>query len=261
MKVAGIDFFSGTEEDAISLTMTGGLVLAPSGPGIAYELVTNSCYRNALAAAKLVLPDSGAMVLAWNTLHGWQRSYRLARLSGLRYLRALIANRHFRQPGATFWVMPSENDLTENLEWLKNNGLEHLSRRDCYLAPTYSRSDSGEVADSRLAEILEQKHPRFVVLNVGGGTQEQLGFWLSQHLDYRPSILCTGAAIAFLSGRQTNIPPWADRAYLGWLLRSISAPRKFIPRYWQARSVFWVIWKYGSRSPDLRSEAKRLDMR
>lgn len=256
MKVAGIEFFAGTEDDAIALTMSGGLVVAPSGPGIACDLLTDSYYRSALEAAVLVLPDSGAMVLAWNALHAWQPAHRLPRLSGLRYLRALIANPIFQRPSATFWVMPSENDLVENLLWLRSHGFPHLSRDDCYLAPLYSKTATGTIADPKLAEILRQRQPRFVILNIGGGTQEQLGFWLSQQMNYRPAILCTGAAIAFLSGCQARIPAWADRVCLGWLLRSLSAPAKFVPRYWQARTIFWVIWKYGTRFPKLRQEFK-----
>ncbi|HEY5752846.1 MAG TPA: WecB/TagA/CpsF family glycosyltransferase [Chthoniobacterales bacterium] len=256
MKVAGIDFFAGTEEDAIALTMSGGLVVAPSGPGIACDLLTDPYYRSALEAATLVLPDSGAMVLAWNALHAWQPTYRLPRLSGLRYLRALVGNPQFQRQDATFWVMPSENDLVDNLSWLRNHGFPHLSRDDCYLAPLYSRAATGAIADPKLADILRQRQPRFVILSVGGGKQEPLGLWLSQQLNYKPAILCTGAAIAFLSGRQANIPDWADRAYLGWLMRSLSAPAKFVPRYWQARTIFWVIWKYGTRFPELRQEFK-----
>lgn len=256
MKVAGIEFFAGTEEEAIAQTLQGGLILAPSGPGIASDLLTDSWYRSALESATLVLPDSGAMVLAWNALHAWRSAHRLPRLSGLRYLRVLVSHRDFQRPDATFWVMPSEKDLIDNLTWLRENGFSHLSHQNCYLAPVYSKTPSGAIIDEALLEILRQRRPHFIILNVGGGRQEQLGFWLSQQLDFRPAIICTGAAIAFLSGRQANIPPWADRAYLGWLLRSLSAPTKFVPRYWQARRIFWVIWKYGTRFPELRHGVK-----
>jgi UDP-N-acetyl-D-mannosaminuronic acid transferase (WecB/TagA/CpsF family) len=49
------------------------------------------------------------------------------------------------------------------------------------------------------------------------GVQERLGYALRKQLSYKPAILCLGAAIAFLSGGQANIPNWADRLMLGWL--------------------------------------------
>ena len=63
-----------------------------------------------------------------------------------------------------------------------------------------------------------------------------------------PVILCTGGAISFLSGGQANIPTWADRMYLGWLLRVIQSPRTFLPRYWNAAYEFpKLLWEERTR--------------
>jgi len=83
----------------------------------------------------------------------------------------------------------------------------------------------------------------------GGGTQERLGAYLKQNLSYRPSIHCIGAAIAFLSGDQVHIPVWADRLYLGWLYRCISEPRRYVPRYWDARKLVYLLIRYRERLP------------
>jgi len=69
------------------------------------------------------------------------------------------------------------------------------------------------------------------VIGIGGGVQEKLGLFLKENLRVRPAIYCIGAALAFLTGDQPPIPMWADRFYLGWLLRSIRQPRVFVPRY------------------------------
>ena len=60
-----------------------------------------------------------------------------------------------------------------------------------------------------------------------------------------PAILCTGAAIAFLTGGQATIPKWADRLYLGWLFRILQSPRKYFYRYLQAARLPFVLnaWK------------------
>ena len=61
--------------------------------------------------------------------------------------------------------------------------------------------------------------------------QERLGAYLRQNLDYMPTIICTGAAIAFLTGEQTDIPPIVDRLFLGWIFRWFSSPTRFVPRF------------------------------
>jgi UDP-N-acetyl-D-mannosaminuronic acid transferase (WecB/TagA/CpsF family) len=63
------------------------------------------------------------------------------------------------------------------------------------------------------------------VVNIGGGTQELLGWYLRRNVTGKPLIVCTGAAIAFLSGRQARIPSWADRFYLGWVMRILARNR------------------------------------
>ena len=68
----------------------------------------------------------------------------------------------------------------------------------------------------------------------------------------KPTIHCIGAAIAFLSGDQVNIPVWGDRFYLGWLLRCLSDPKRYIPRYWDARKLIALMVRYRDRLPDLR---------
>lgn len=252
MDILGIRFFSGSAEAAVRRTHEGGLVLAPSGPGLACDLLREPGYREAVQAADLVLPDSGAMVMAWNALHALAPRRRQSRLSGLTYLRALIGDSRFREAGATLWVMPSEDDLAKNFQWLREHGFDNLQRADCVVAPLYRKDESGRICDEMLAKIVHERKPRYLILNVGGGVQELLGWWLRQRLPRDVAIICTGAAIAFLTGRQADIPVWVDRWCLGWFVRCLSAPGRFIPRYWEARGIFWILMCYRSRLPAMR---------
>lgn len=252
MEILGIQFYNGSAQEAVRRTRDGGLVLAPSGPGLACDLIRNPAYQAAVQGADLVLADSGAMVMAWNIMHAFFPARQQTRLSGLKYLRALIVDEHFRAPEATLWLMPSESDLLENLEWLRDHGFPHLRREDCFIAPIYRKDEDGGISDVTLARIIEERQPRYVILNIGGGVQEQLGWWLRCHLPADIAIICTGAALAFLSGRQADIPVWADRLNLGWLLRCLSAPGRFIPRYWEAKGMFWTMIRYRSRLPVMK---------
>jgi UDP-N-acetyl-D-mannosaminuronic acid transferase (WecB/TagA/CpsF family) len=106
-----------------------------------------------------------------------------------------------------------------------------------------------EIDDPLLLERVERIRPQHVILTLGGGTQERVGLYLKRNLSYLPAIHCIGAAIAFLSGDQVRIPVWADRRYLGWLYRSISEPRRYVPRYWNARKLLYLLIRYRERLP------------
>ncbi len=90
-------------------------------------------------------------------------------------------------------------------------------------------------------------------MTIGGGTQERLGLYLKRHVARSPAIHCIGAAIAFLSGDQVYIPVWADKFYLGWLFRSVSEPKRYVPRYWEARKLLALMLRHRDRLPELEA--------
>ena len=80
-------------------------------------------------------------------------------------------------------------------------------------------------------------------------SRQPYGAWLKENLSYRPAIVCTGAAIALLSGAETVIPRWADATYLGWLLRIFGDPQRFLPRYLRATDLARLIFLHGRALP------------
>jgi UDP-N-acetyl-D-mannosaminuronic acid transferase (WecB/TagA/CpsF family) len=232
--------------EAVEFARNGGLVLAPSGPGLC-DLETDTNYRDALLAADLNLPDSGLAILLMRLLG----LGRLPRTSGLGFLEAVLELPELKKKHASFWVMPSQAALHLNLQWLASRGVG-IGEEDCYVAPIYPKT--GEVSDARLLAALQVRRPPFIFICTGSGTQEKLGHWLKENLSHRPAICCIGAAIGFLSGEQTRIPPWADRLCIGWLLRCLSNPRRFVPRYFRATRLVWLILRHGKNAPPLRGD-------
>ncbi len=246
--VLGVHFFAGDALAAVQRMLQGGLLVVPAAPALK-DLQTNLAYRQALLEADLVIPDRAFMVLVWNRLIARRcGGRRLRRLSGLEYLRLLLQQPDVRPAGRTFWIMAGERSAARNLAWLRGQGIA-VPESHVYNAPTYGPSDRAELEDAVLLERLQHERPRHIVVTLGGGTQERLGLFLRKRLGYTPGIHCTGAAIAFLSGDQAAIPVWADRLYLGWLLRVIDAPRSYGPRYWAARKLFELMVRYGASLP------------
>lgn len=238
-RILGVDFFQGTAQQAVERTQAGGLIVVPAAPALK-DLATDAGYREALLEADLVIADSAFMVMAWNRL----QHDSIKRLSGLEYLRELLLQPDVRKPGDCAWVMASPASAARNLAWLAAQGME-VPEECVYMAPMYGAA----IEDDALLALLERIRPKHIVVTIGGGTQERLGLYLKRHLSYRPAIHCIGAAIAFLSGDQVHIPVWADKAYLGWLFRSVSEPKRYVPRYWAARKLFALLRRYRDRLP------------
>lgn len=239
--ILGVDFFLGAAHQAVDRVSRGGLLVVPAAPALK-DIQTNTAYREALLNADVAITDSGFMVLVWNYL----QKDSIHRLSGLEYLRELLRREEVQQPGACVWVMANETSAERNISWLRSEGI-HVPPECVHIAPMHG----DDVSDPELLELIERVRPQHVIVTIGGGTQERLGLYLKQNLTYLPAIHCIGAAIAFLSGDQVFIPVWADKYYLGWLFRSISRPRQYFPRYWNARKLFTLIRRYRDKVPGI----------
>lgn len=242
--ILGIKFFVGDALQAVQKMNDGGLLVVPAAPALK-NLPHDDEYRKALLEADLVITDSAFMVLIWNYL----QHDSIRRLSGLEYLSALLKQSCFCESNKSFWIMANPESAEINRAWLREQGI-NLTADDIYMAPLYGKT----VHDPVLLERIKERRPRHIVVTIGGGTQERLGLYLRQQLDYSPSIHCVGAAIAFLSGDQVHIPAWADRMYLGWLLRCLSDPKRYLPRYWDARKLLALMVRHRSSLPELTEQ-------
>ena len=242
-QILGVRFFDGTAREAVEqMQRIGGLLVVPAAPALV-AIQYDEAYRHALVNADLAIADSGFMVLLWKIL----RRQSITRISGLAYLKQLLELPNLREPGRTFFVMPSEAARMKALGWLKPRNFL-AGPEDFYVAPRYGTS----VEDRALAETLNGRRPAHVIIGVGGGIQEKLGMHLRETLDYRPAIHCIGAALGFLTGDQKPIPDWADRFYLGWLLRLARNPRRYLWRFWAAHELPGLIYRYHEKLPPLR---------
>lgn len=239
-QILGVQFFNGDVDEAVHLTtQRGGFMIAPSGTCFA-RLREDEGYRRAVLTADLAIADSGLMVALWRIF----RRENVERISGLKYLKHLLAQLEAKGMTDVFWVLPTEMARQKLFDWSQQR-MFPLKRANCYVAPWYV----SEVQDGDLLSLVERYRPAHVVVAIGSGPQEKLGFFLRENLSYRPAIHCTGAALGFITGDQTPIPDWADRFYLGWFFRLLAQPRTFIPRLARALELPWLIWKYGEKLP------------
>lgn len=218
-----IRFVDGSFREIKAELDKGGLMVVPAAPALA-TIENDSSYYDALKESEFAILDSGFLCLALRFMKG----YKAQKLSGLAFLRQFIETLDSRQQDQVFLVDPSVSESKLNKELFLNAGIDLLENQ--YVAPMY---DSNEIIDEELLNILKAKKPKYIVINLGGGVQERLGAYLKTHLadTYAPSIICTGAAIAFMTNAQAPVPKIIDYLYLGWLARCISDPLRFVPRY------------------------------
>ena len=249
-QILGIKFFNGQVDCAIDfISEHGGFLVAPSGTCFA-RLQRDEVYRRAVINADIAIPDSGAMVLLWKLFC----NRKVSRISGLKYLRSLSAKLFSEKTRDVLWVVPNGRAQKNIARWLHQNDFP-FSEEDFYVAPMYDAT----AEDRELCERIENRQPRHVIVGIGSGPQEKLGYYLREHLNYRPAIHCIGAALAFLTGDQPPIPMWADRFYLGWFLRLLRQPRVFGPRYLSALGLPLLIARYRDRLPPMRNEQQRTE--
>lgn len=236
----GIRFWTGGVSDLLrNADEVGGLFTVPSAPSLA-QMRRDPSLAAAYRASDWAVVDGGYVATVLRLV--FRRNY--PRISGLQILQRLTgdaARRAVRlDERRVLWVVPSEEEKGRIDRYLVGQGFPEANR-DWYLAPFY-RTDA-DFEDTELVARVEAFAPDWIVLCIGGGKQEKLGWYLrrcgttshpSGGRANGPVILCTGGAISFLTGGQASIPTWADRTYLGWLFRVCQSPRVFLPRYWNA---------------------------
>lgn len=244
MSLLGISFWNAPLPNLFQeLWAQRGLLVVPAAPALA-ELPNDASYEAAVIDADFAIIDSAlvALILVFKTRG------RIERISGLRFMQGLLLGEERPRFVASrvLWVVPQKADAESIQQYLRTIALASVAQ-EFYEAPFYGSLT--EFQDAALFTAIESFRPDCVIICIGGGKQEKLGLALRNRFPRQFPILCTGAAIAFMTGAQVKIPTWADRAGLGWLFRTLHNPRTFGPRYFRAAWKFPVLlFRYRPRS-------------
>lgn len=210
------------------------LLMAPATAALIY-IKEDSAYYKALSQADILLPDGGLMMLLWNITHlRWGK-----RLSGYKCMQAYFKTLTFEASKSVFYIVPNEFEQKLCIQWLSKNHFYSTSD-SIYSAPQYNKE---AIVDSNLISILNKVQPSVIIIALGGGTQELLGAYIADTIHKKATILCTGAALSFLTGGQNKIPNWMDSLYLGWLWRCLCKPSVYILRYFKALKFIPLYFK------------------
>jgi exopolysaccharide biosynthesis WecB/TagA/CpsF family protein len=217
----GVKFIDINENDFEKIINNNGLFLFPSGPGLS-TILSQKKYHHSLKNADFVFFDSGFFVLLLNIL----KKIKVNKFSGYKFFKKFKSYLK-KNPTSIFLIDPNLKLSKNNRILIKNLGFKNQSINN-YIAPIYNTQN---LKDDHLLKLINKNKPKIILINIGGGTQEILGYYLKNKLNFKTKIICTGAAISFFTGDQAPNNNYVDKLYLGWLLRIVFNPLFFFKRY------------------------------
>ena len=164
-----------------------GLYTFPDASGLS-EINNNTIYHQSLIHSNFVFLDSGYFVLLLRLFKG----IKVNRFSGYKFITLFIDYLQNKITYKLFIVEPNIEVYNTNDTFLKNNNINISGQ---YIAPLYKKKF--KIKDSKLLDNLNKSKPDYILINLGGGIQEILGHYLKKNLNYKPTIICTGAALSF----------------------------------------------------------------
>ena len=232
IKFKGIVFKNFQSKDFKKIIKKKGLFLFPSGPGLS-SIEKEIPYLKALKNADYNFFDSGYFVL----LLKYFKKINVNKFSGYLFIKLFLEYIKKNNNKKLFLVDPNIRLSVSNTKLFNKIGVSKKNINN-YIAPHY---DSKSISDKKLLNIVKNIKPDYILLNIGGGTQEILGLYIKKNINFKCTIMCTGAAISFFTGDQAPINVFFDKIYLGWLIRIIFNPSVFLPRYLKTLKLINIV--------------------
>ena len=211
-----IKFYSGDYDQIKYEFDKGGVLVAPAASALA-NIDTDKQYYSSLKNSKIAILDSGFFCILLRIF----RFQKVKKLSGFLFLKTFLDN--FKNQQKILFIDPSRKSNILNVKFLKSKKIINFKT---YIAPNYKK----KFFDLKLLNLVNNYKPKYIVINIGGGSQEPLAIYINKNIKYNASIMCTGAALAFMTGEQAPINKFVDKLYLGWLTRIIWNPKLYLGR-------------------------------
>ena len=212
----GINFYTGTYHQIKKQFDKGGVLVAPAASALA-NIENDNIYFSSLRNADIAILDSGFFCILLRIF----KFEKVKKLSGFLFLKNFLEN--YNNKDKTLFIDPSKKSYYLNKKYLRSSKIYNFKS---YIAPKYKK----KIVDPVLLNLVKKYKPKYIVINIGGGTQEPLAIYLRNNIKLKISVMCTGAAIAFMTGEQAPINKIIDKIYLGWLLRIVWNPKMYLGR-------------------------------
>ena len=212
-----INFYNKSFNSIFLKINKGGYLVAPAASSLS-KIYENKIYYNSLIKSDVAILDSGLLCILLRIFKG----SKISKLSGYRFLKKFLNIKSIKNKKFLL-IDPNYNESIANKNYLKKINIFNVIS---YVAPLYKK----KIIDKKLIRLINKEKPKYIIINIGGERQEILASYIKKKVNFKVSIFCTGAAIAFLTKRQAPINDFIDKYYLGWFVRLVHNPRKYISR-------------------------------
>lgn len=188
-----------------------------------YQLIQNE--------AAMALPDGKPLSLV-SKLRGYKRAKRVPGPDLMTEIFKLSEEKNYRH----YFYGSSQNTIDS----LKNELLIKYPKLNIVgmYAPPFRQMTQEEDAEA-IRRINETK-PDYVWIGLGAPKQE---LWMAAHKDKIDGIMLgVGAGFDFHAGTARRAPLWMQEAYMEWLYRLLTNPKRLFKRYFQTNTEFiWLL--------------------
>ena len=228
----GIKFYNAGYQYVLDILLKGRKYLVIPA---AYALARSYYFKKELKALQksdIAIFDSGFFCFSLRLI----KNIKVDKFSGYKFLNFFLDDVRNRNK-KILSLDPSFEDLKYNKKYLQFKKFKFVKN---YLCPMYQDK---VIEDKRLIKIINEYKPEFIISNIAGGKQESLALYIMQNATANSSVICSGAALAFLTGRQAPITNFIDKYYLGWLIRLIYNPKIYLSRILFSFKLFFIVFK------------------
>jgi N-acetylglucosaminyldiphosphoundecaprenol N-acetyl-beta-D-mannosaminyltransferase len=96
---------------------------------------------------------------------------------------------------------------------------------------------------SQVLDFIQASNADFIFLAIGSPQQEIIAH-KAKPLLQKGVILCVGASIDYLTGKERRAPVWIQKLYMEWFFRFLQSPQKRFKRYFiSCPKIFYLLWK------------------
>ena len=162
----GIMFHNYDFKKLIGILDNGGYLVAPAASALS-SIKTNTKYLEALQKSSVAILDSGFFCILLKIF----KKKNVNKYSGYLFLKTFKNYLPIKKKKLLL-VDPNYLESKENLLYLKKKNFNNIKS---YIAPIYGK----KIEDYKLLKIINSYKPKYVIINIGGETQEILALFLT----------------------------------------------------------------------------------
>jgi UDP-N-acetyl-D-mannosaminuronic acid transferase (WecB/TagA/CpsF family) len=230
----GMNFYEAEYQTIINkLEKSGGYMVIPAASALAMYY-KKKLYQKSLLKSTLAIFDSSFFCILLLIF----KFKKIKKFSGYRFIKKFTSDLSMKNKKILL-LECSDKEKKINLLYFKSKKFRFVKN---YVCPIYN-PNSKQIRDKYLIKFVKSYRPKIIISNIGGLVQEPLALYIKNNVRYKCAIICSGAALSFITGSGAKITNFVDYLNLGWLSRIIFNPTIFIPRIFFSLKLIPIVFK------------------